>query len=79
MRIRRDAALVSGVLFTIAFLSLIPPLLSDALTGREPNPDLSAGWEQVAARLLSDLGVASLAIVFIGLVVTWTGYVKKVR
>jgi hypothetical protein len=66
------------MLFTIAFLSLIPALLSDALTGRHPNPDLSAGWAEVA-RLLGDLGVASLAIVFIGLVVTWTGYIKKVR
>ena len=43
MRIRRDAVLVSSVLFTIAFLSLIPPLLSDALTGRHFKCRLGAG------------------------------------
>jgi hypothetical protein len=31
------------------------------------------------ARLIHQLGIASLAIIFIGLIVTWTGYVNKTR
>ncbi len=73
MKIRRDSVFISSVLFTIAFLSCIPPISGDALTGRHPNPALDSCCAEVA-RLFGDLGVASLAILFIGLTVTWTGY-----
>src|SRR5260370_1679312 len=78
MKIRRDSVFISSVLFTIAFLSCIPPILGTALTGRHPNPALDPNLAE-ATRLIGDLGVASLAILFIGLTVTWTGYVKRVR
>ena len=68
------------MLFTIAFVCLIPPSWSIALAGRdktalaEMGPDLSN-----VAKLLSQIGIDSLAIVLIGLVVIWTGYVNRVR
>jgi len=78
LQIRRDAALVSSVLFTIAFACLTPAELSNALTGQRNAGLLGSGFAEVA-KLLSDLGVASLAIIFIGLIVTWAGYVHRVR
>jgi hypothetical protein len=39
---------------------------------------LDAGY-RAAAQTMGDLGVASMAIIFIGLIVTWTGYVKRAR
>ena len=38
MKIRRDSVFISSVLFSIAFLSCIPPILGTALTGRPPEP-----------------------------------------
>ncbi|HSK43154.1 MAG TPA: hypothetical protein VLA83_04615 [Candidatus Binatia bacterium] len=77
MKIRRDAAFVSSVLFTVAFVCLIPPCWADALAGRHTQ-DLDAAWAEIA-RLIHQLGIASLAIIFIGLIVTWAGYVNKIR
>jgi hypothetical protein len=77
LKIRRDVFFVSGVLFTIAFLWLLPDILSAAQTGRHVTYD--DPWVANAARQLGDLGVASLTIILIGLIVTWTGYVGRVR
>ena len=80
MRIRRDSVFISSVLFTIALLCLIPPCLANALTGRSRTAlqELDAGF-RAAAQLMGDLGIISLAIIFIGLIVTWTGFIKGVR
>ena len=78
MRIRRDVVFISSVLFTVAFLLLIPQSLSAALTGLRPNPGLDAGLSADAG-LLGDLGTVCLAVIFVGLIVTWAGYVKRVR
>lgn len=77
MKIRRDAAFVSSVLFTVAFVCLIAPCWANALAGRHTQ-DLDAAWREVA-RLIHQDGVASLAIICIGLIVTWMGYVNKIR
>jgi hypothetical protein len=77
LKIRRDAAFVSSVLFTVAFVCLIPPCWASALAGRHTQ-DLDAAWAEIA-RLIHQLGIASLAIIFIGLIVTWAGYVNKTR
>jgi len=68
MRIRRDSVFISSVLFTIALVCLVPGFLQM----------LDSGF-QAEARRTGDLGVASLAIIFVGLIVTWTGYLNRVR
>lgn len=80
MRIRRDAAFISSILFTIALLCLLPISLRAAMTGRDKRAleALDAGY-QAAAQSMGDLGVASLVIISIGLIVTWTGYINKIR
>jgi hypothetical protein len=77
VKFRRDAVFVSSVLFTVAFACLIPPMWSNALAGRHTQ-DLDAAWTAIA-RLIHELGIASLAIIFIGLIVKWMGYVNKIR
>ncbi len=77
MKIRRDAAFVSSVLFTVAFMCLIPPMLPNTVSGRQAQ-DLEAPWREVA-RLFQQLSIASVVIIFIGLIVTWAGYVYKIR
>jgi hypothetical protein len=77
VKIRRDAAFVSSVLFTVAFMCLIPPMLPNTVSGRQAQ-DLEAPWREVA-RLFQQLSIASVVIIFIGLIVTWAGYVNKIR
>jgi hypothetical protein len=80
LRIRRDAVFVSSVMFTIDLLCLVPSSLANAMAGRDRAAleALDAGY-QIAAKTMGDLGVASLAIISIGLIITWAGYVKNVR
>ena len=78
MRIRRDVVFVSSLLFTIALGCLIPSEFANALAGHRNRASLGPAFAEIA-ELLSSLGVASLAIILIGLIVTWTGYVKRVR
>ena len=78
MKIRRDAAFISSVLFTIALLSVLPAIFSLVLAGRD-----AAHEDDFRIRLclqeMSVIGITSLSIVLIGLIVTWTGYLKKDR
>jgi len=80
VRVRADSVLISSVLFTIALLCLIPPCLANALAGRDKMAlaTLDAGFRAVAG-LTGTLGVACLATILIGLIVTWTGYIRRVR
>ena len=80
MKVRADSVLVASVLFTIALLCLVPPSLANALTGRNKMAlaALDAGFRAVA-RLTGTLGIACLAMILIGLVVTWTGFIKHTR
>jgi hypothetical protein len=80
MRIRRDSVFISAVLFTIALLCLLPMFLRAALDGRNTRiPEgLDAGY-RLAAQTMGDLGIASLAIIVVALIVTWTGYAKPAR
>jgi hypothetical protein len=50
------------------------------LAGRDKTAlePLDAGY-RAAAQTMGDFGIACLAILFIGLLVTWAGYVKSVR
>lgn len=80
MRSRRDVVFISSVLFTITLLCLIPICWNAALSGRNriAFEALGAGYKD-AAKTMGEVGVASMAIIFIGLIVTWTGYVKRLR
>jgi hypothetical protein len=79
MRIRHDSVFIASVLFTIALLCLVPwswrYVFPDQI---ERTADIVPNFE-IAARAMSNFGIASLAIIFIGLIVTWVGYVKRVR
>lgn len=80
MKVRRDVVFISSVLFTIALLCLVPMCWVAASSGRDKmaTEALDAGY-RAAAQTMGELGVASMAVIFIGLIVTWTGYVKSVR
>ncbi len=80
MKIRADLALISSVLFTIALLSLIRGGLWYFFSGTDKAAlaKLDIGW-QVEAQTAHYLGIACLAIILIGLIVIWTGYVRRAR
>jgi len=80
MRIRADSVFISSVLFTIALLWLIPAFWANVLTERDKISlaKLDAGY-RLAAQTMSDLSVACLAMIAIGLIVTWAGYIKRAR
>jgi MFS family permease len=77
---RLDSVFVSCFLFTVTLLCLVPLSVSDALAGRDrvALQALDAGYQN-AAMAIGAFGVASLAIILIGLIVTWAGYAKRLR
>lgn len=72
MRVRFDSVFVSSVLYTIGLLCLV-------------RAALWTYYGSTNALLVADdqtmhyLGVACLAIILIGLIVIWTGYVRRAR
>jgi len=79
LKIRRDVLAVSSILFTIALLMLAPAMWRDAATIR----DSSLCGESVRLYRISDcfapMGFASLAVIVLGLIVTWAGYIRGGR
>jgi len=65
VRIHHPSAFASSVLFTIAFVCLIPSSLANAGT--------------TVDNMVRSVGFASLAIILSGLVVTWAGFLDRVR
>ena len=80
MKIRADLALVSSVLLTLALLWLKPIAMWNfyATTDKAALARLDPGY-QYADRIAHGFGVACLVIIFIGLIVIWTGYVRRSR
>src|SRR5207247_582283 len=80
MRLRADSVFVSSVLHTIALLSLFPAALWNYYSGshKEIVARLNVAF-QAEAKTAHFLGVACLAIILIGLIVIWTGYVNRAR
>jgi hypothetical protein len=80
VKIHHDVAFVSSVLFTIALLSLVPLSRQAFFAGHSVHvheeADLCRQGELYA---WGHVGEASIALILIGLIVTWTGYVKAVR
>lgn len=80
MKVRADSALVSSVLFTLALLGFRPVAFRNfyATTDKAALTRLDPGY-QGEAYADHYLGVACLAIILIGLIVIWTGYVRRSR
>jgi hypothetical protein len=80
MRIRTDSVFVSSALFTIALVSLIPTFVARVLTSRDKVwlARLEADY-RLAAQTMSDLSVVCLAVILIGLIIVWSGYVNRAR
>ena len=87
MKIRHDALALSSILFAVALLMLVPTAFELANTTHQRRlrdistvADGSAVGDQIAIpNFYAPLGFASLTIIAIGLVVTWTGYIKGSR
>ncbi len=79
MKIRRDAVFISAVLFTIALLCALPASLRNAQEGYRGTSHVNDICCGLYFHTMGDLGVASLAIIFIALIVTWAGYAKCLR
>lgn len=77
MRVRRDSVFISTFLFTVTLLLLMEPMWEDAMTWRRTHYEIAEGvWAQ---NVFAPVGFASLADIFIALIVLWTTYIKKVR
>jgi hypothetical protein len=66
------------VLFTIALLWLVPWCFEDVLAGRDVVHQHDFGL-RLYLQETAALGFASLAVILIGLITTWAGYIKNVR
>ena len=79
MKIRRDALVVSSILFTIALLMLAPLMWGNAVTLLQSGPYASGPESYRGFDYFAPVGFASLALIVIGLIVAWFGYFKGVR
>lgn len=77
MKIRHDAVAVSSLLFTLALLIPMPSMLGNAWTGRQMRLVIASGLGH--PNYFAPIGFASLAIIAVGLIVTWSGYINGVR
>jgi hypothetical protein len=78
MRIRHDVVFISSVLFTIALVSQIRWAWWNVLEDYGDTRGLDV-WRRSALLSFSEVGELTLALIIIGLIVTWTGYLNKVR
>jgi|SRR5579862_1574486 len=80
MKLRPDSVLISSILHTIALLFFVRPVLW--YYGAPSDPATVARYDAATqGEFYADhrFGVASLAIILIGLIVVWTGYAKRSR
>jgi energy-coupling factor transporter transmembrane protein EcfT len=77
LKIRRDALAISSVLFTVALLIPLPAMLGNACT--LPQTRLDIAGRMGSQNYYAPMGFASLAVIVIGLIVIWAGYIKGVR
>jgi hypothetical protein len=80
MRIRANSVFVSSALFTVSLVCLIPAFWSNVLTSRDKLwlAKLEGDY-RLATERMSDLSVVCLAVILIGLIVVWSGYVNRAR
>jgi len=80
MKIRFDSVFLSSVLFTIALVCLVPMFSRNVLTQHDIRVIAKLGDGYLAtARAMSDLALASLAMILVALIVVWTGYRERTR
>jgi hypothetical protein len=87
LKIGHDAVGLSSILFTVGLLILAPSMFDFAKSTYQTrfrdiatNEEASLAGDQVLIPNYSaPLGISSLTIIAIGLVVTWTGFVKAIR
>ena len=79
MRLRRDVVVLSGILFTAALLMLAPAMWRAAATVRHQGNLWGAAPLTRFQYGFAPAGFTSLAVIAVGLIVTWAGYVKGVR
>ena len=79
LKIRRDAVAVSSILFTLALLILTPAMWRAAANVRESCIWGAAGPFLWVRNCFALAGIASLAVIVTGLIVTWAGYIRGVR
>jgi len=77
LKIRHNAVAVSSLLFTLALLIPMPSMLGNAWTVRQMRLVIAGGLGY--PNYFAPIGFASLAIIAVGLIVTWSGYIKGVR
>ena len=76
MKVRHDTVFISSVLFSLSLVALIPHNLRYASTWHQR---FFPGSRSLIENQFAPIGFASLAIVFISLIVVWAGYAKRVR
>jgi hypothetical protein len=77
VKVRVDSVLISSVLLTISLAVWVPGNLRCAGTWREELlRETSRLWVR---NYLTPIGFASLAVVLVGLIVIWQGYIKRER
>ena len=77
MRLRIDAVFVSSVLFTLALLWLVPHNLQYASSW--PEPFIRVDDRLSVQNYWMPIGFAALTLILVGLIVIWTGYIRKDR
>jgi len=76
----RDPVAVSSILFTLALLILMPAMWRAAANLPESSLwGFSRTTEEWPPDCFASAGVCSLAVMAIGLIVTWAGYIRRVR
>jgi hypothetical protein len=78
-KIRRDAVAVSSILFTSALLMLTPAMWRAAANVRDTCIWGAVGPVLWVHNCFALAGIASLAVIVIGLIVTWAGYIRGDR
>ena len=79
MRLHRGLLTLSGVLFTAALLMLAPAMWKAAATVHHQGNLWGAGPQTRFQYGFAPAGFTSLAVIGVGLIVTWAAYVKGVR
>jgi hypothetical protein len=79
LRLRRDVLVLSGILFTAALLMLAPAMWKAAATVHHHGNLWGAGPQTRFQYGFATAGFTSLAVIAVGLNVTWAAYVKGVR
>jgi hypothetical protein len=80
MRTRVDSVFISSVLFTLALVCLIPNFWASVVTKHDWVwlAKLDSG-DRLGTETRSDLSVVCLAIILVGLIVIWSGYIERLR